>query len=76
MGEAYLALGRRAAANRVIRTVVDEFRGAKVSERAVEAVAYLRDLGAEASPQAAWHVHAYLGPLRTDPTLVFRPLEA
>lgn len=75
MGEAYLAVGRRAAANRVIHAVADELRGTTRDERAVEALGYLRHLGPAASPEAARHVYSYLVRLRTEPTLVFRPLE-
>jgi tetratricopeptide (TPR) repeat protein len=74
MAEAYLAMGRRAAASRVILAVIEEFREGKLNERALEALSYLRDLGPEASPQAAQHVYSYLVRLRTEPALLFHEL--
>lgn len=72
MAEAYLALERRRAATRVILAVIDEFSAARLNEHALVALAYLRDLGGEASREAARHVYSYLVRLRTEPTLLFR----
>jgi hypothetical protein len=73
--EAYLALERRDAARAIIVTVIDEFRAASLNERALIALAYLRDLGPAARPTEAQHVHSYLTRLRHEPALLFRPPE-
>ena len=72
LAEAYLGVERPTAASRLILVVVDEFRQARLNERALEALTYLRELGLEASPKAVRHVYSYLVRLREEPTLLFR----
>lgn len=75
IAEAHLAVGRRDAAQAMIETVIDEFRRANLDQRALVALAYLRDIGPAASPKAARHVRSYLSRLRTEPALLFLPLD-
>jgi len=74
--EAYLATERRDSARDMLHAVIDEFRDAKLNERALVALAYLRDLGPAAQPAAAHHVYSYLFRLRTEPQLLFLPPDA
>lgn len=73
--EAHLALERQAVARDVLLAVIEEFREARLNERALVALAYLRDLGPAALPATAHHVHSYLFRLRSEPTLLFLPPE-
>jgi len=73
--EAHLALERREIAREILGAVIDEFRDASLNERALVALAYLRELGPEARRESVQHVHAYLLRLRREPALLFHPLE-
>jgi tetratricopeptide (TPR) repeat protein len=75
LAEAYIAQGRHAAAGRLILMVIEELRAAKLNERTLDALAYLRELGVKVSPQAVRHVYSYLVRLREEPSLLFRRLD-
>jgi tetratricopeptide (TPR) repeat protein len=71
--EAHLALDRTDAAREILAVVIDELRGASLSEHALVALAYLRDLGPAVRRESAHHVYAYLLRLRREPALLFQP---
>lgn len=75
LAEAYIALDRHAAAHRMIVAVTGELRAARLNERALVALAYLRDLGTAARAESARHVYTYLSRLRREPQLLFLPPE-
>lgn len=71
--EAHLALDRSDTARAILTIVIDELRAASLGERALVALAYLRDLGPAVRRESARHVHAYLLRLRREPALLFHP---
>jgi len=74
--EAYLALEKRDAARRLLLAVIEEFRAARLNERALVALRYLHDVAPQARRQTAQHVRTYLLRLREEPTLLFLPPDA
>ena len=73
LAEAYIADDRRAAAQRLILAVIEEFRAAKLNERALASLAYLRERGDASSRELVRHVRSYLVRLRQEPALLFLP---
>jgi tetratricopeptide (TPR) repeat protein len=69
--EALLATDARAAARKMAVAVLEEFRNAGLNERALYAVAYLRETAPVATPAAARHVGLYLRRLKEEPALLF-----
>ncbi len=74
--DALVATNERAAAQQLTEIVLAEFRAAQLNERALIALAYLRDFLREhpAPAGAIRHVRSYLQELRTNPARVFLPL--
>ena len=75
MVDALVATNNRAAALQLTETVLAEFRAANL-DRAIVALAYLRDLLREHPAPAASirHVRTFVAELRRDPARVFLPL--
>ena len=75
MVDALVATNNRAAAQQLTETVLAEFRAANL-DRAIVALAYLRDLLREHPAPAASirHVRSFVAELRRDPARVFLPL--
>ncbi len=71
--EALMATNARAAAHTLASSIVDEFRNANLNERALDAVAYLRDTAPTAPPRTAQYVGRYLREVRENPSLLFAP---
>ena len=71
--EALMATNARATAHTLASSIVDEFRVAKLNERALHAVAYLRDTAPTAPPNTAQYVGRYLREVRENPSLLFAP---
>jgi tetratricopeptide (TPR) repeat protein len=75
MAEAYIAMNLRGSAEEVLAAVIEEFRSAGLSERALQAVGYLRDVADAATPAAARHVSSYVRRVKDEPALLFLPPE-
>lgn len=71
LAETYLAVGRRAAATRLIAAITEELREAKLDEHVRDALGNFPDPGAEVSTEAVRKAHAYLADLRPDPRVPF-----
>lgn len=69
--ECLLAVDARPAARELASAILDEFRQARLNERALQALAYLRETADVATPAVARHVGDYLRRLKEDPTLLF-----
>jgi len=69
--EALLATNARAAARELAEAIIDEFRRAGLNERALQALAYLRETANVATPDVARRVGAYLRRLKDEPALLF-----
>lgn len=69
--EALLATNARASARELAGVVIEEFRHAQLNERALHAVAYLRETADVALPASARHVATYLRRLKDEPALLF-----
>jgi tetratricopeptide (TPR) repeat protein len=73
--EALIATEKPAEARKITENVLAEFRAANLNERAITALAYLRDLPeAWQSDRAVRHVRTYIEQLRLEPARVFLPL--
>jgi tetratricopeptide (TPR) repeat protein len=73
--EALLATNKRVAARELAATIVDEFRRAALSERALQALSYLRETADVANAETAHRVGAYLRRLKDEPSLLFLPAD-
>lgn len=75
LAEAYIALNQRMEALAVVERTLSEFREAGLTERALTALAYVRDLIPTPHASAALrHVRAFLEGVRRDPLRAFVPL--
>jgi hypothetical protein len=76
IADALIANDRQSDARAVIESVVTEFVNAGLNQRAITALAYLRDvLPTATKPQrAVRHVRQYLENLRSEPARLFFPL--
>jgi len=76
LADASIALNAPEGARELVSAVLTEFTTAKLNERALTALAYLRDvLPTTPKPiHAVRHVRQYLDQLRTEPALLFLPL--
>jgi len=75
LADSMLAAGNPAEARAVVEEVVLEFRTASLSERAILALAYLRDIvDTPRGREAVTVVRQYLHDLRQSPLLIFVPL--
>lgn len=75
LADALLALSDTAAARTVVEAVFTEFAGAKLTERAATALAYVRELLPTSRGRAAvCHVKKYIEELRHQPDRLFVPL--
>ena len=76
MADAAIALGRLDEARNLVGAVLSEFTTAKLNDRALTALAYLRDvLPTTSQPSnAVRHVRRYLDRLQSEPALLFLPL--
>jgi tetratricopeptide (TPR) repeat protein len=76
IADARIASGRQSDARSVIENVVAEFTSANLNQRAITALAYLRDVLPTASKpeRAVRHVRQYLEDLRSEPARLFLPL--
>jgi tetratricopeptide (TPR) repeat protein len=76
LADAWIALGKNAAAHELISTILTEFSAAKLNEHALTALAYLREiLPSTSKPHTAVrHVREYVDRLRSEPSLIFLPL--
>lgn len=73
--ESLIALGSSAQARGVTEDVLSEFRAAQLNERAITALAYLRDLPEPSrSGRSVRHVRSYIEQLRLEPDRPFLPL--
>ena len=61
------------AARRLLLAVIEEFRAARLNERALVALRYLHDIVPHAQRETVRHVRTYLIRLRDEPTLLFLP---
>ena len=77
LAEALIAMNRADEARTIAGQALDEFRTARLNERAIFALAYLRDLlPATSEPaRAIQHVRCYLAQLQEEPARLFLPLE-
>jgi tetratricopeptide (TPR) repeat protein len=75
LAEAFIALRKTDEARAVVEEVIEEFRRASLNERALVALAYLRDLGPATRREVVQHVYTYLSRLRREPALLFCPLD-
>ncbi len=75
--EALVATNRVGEAKALTEQVIVEFRSANLNEQAIIAVGYLRVLlsTTQQARQAVRHVRAYVEKLKTEPALLFLPLE-
>ncbi|HEY8164520.1 MAG TPA: tetratricopeptide repeat protein [Gemmatimonadaceae bacterium] len=75
--EALIATDKMKEARSLTEQIITEFRNADLNERAIEALAYLRDLlpRTETPRKAVQHVRSYVDRLRSEPALLFLPLE-
>lgn len=71
LAETYLALGRDAAATRLIVAMAERFREAKPDPRVLDALAGLLDLDSGMSIEAVRKVYANLAELRPEPGMLF-----
>lgn len=71
--EALLATDARGSAHSLATTIVDEFRAARLNERTLTAVAYLRDTVPTATARTAHYVGSYLREMRENPAVLFAP---
>lgn len=71
LAETYLALGRGAAATRLILTMAERFREAKPDPRVLDALRSLLDLDTGLSIEAVRKAYAEVARLRPEPTLLF-----
>ena len=76
IADALIANDRQSDARAVIESVVAEFVNAGLNQRAITALAYLRDVlpTATNSQRAVRHVRQYLQNLRSEPARLFFPL--
>lgn len=75
--DALIATGQQDEAYGVAETVLAEFRGAGLNERALVALEYVRELVRDHRPAPrprVQHVRSYLEELRSDPARIFMPL--
>jgi tetratricopeptide (TPR) repeat protein len=77
IAEALIALDHAPEARAIAEQALNEFRAARLNERAVTALAYLRDLLTDTSEPivAIRHVRRYLAQLQDEPALLFRPVD-
>jgi tetratricopeptide (TPR) repeat protein len=77
IAEALIALNQMDKARSITEEALNEFRAAGLNERAITALAYLRDLLPETTTptQAIRHVRSYLAELQEEPDRAFLPLE-
>jgi hypothetical protein len=77
LAEALIAMNHAEEARAMAEQALDEFRAARLNERAITALAYLRDLlPATSKPaRAIRHVRGYLAQLQEEPARLFLPLE-
>jgi tetratricopeptide (TPR) repeat protein len=77
LAEALMAMDHADEARVIAGQALDEFRAAKLNERAITALAYLRDLLPETSTptRAIRYVRSYLAELQEEPARAFLPLE-
>ena len=76
LADASIAIGATDDARVLVFRVLDEFARARLNDRALTALAYLRD-ALPTTPQPSHvvrHVRHYLDRLRSEPTLLFLPL--
>ncbi|PYQ60649.1 MAG: hypothetical protein DMF58_07440 [Acidobacteria bacterium] len=76
VADASIALGTVDQARELVFRVLEEFTRARLNDRALTALAYLRDV-LPTTPQPSHvvrHVRHYLDRLRSEPTLLFLPL--
>ena len=71
LAETYLALGRRAAATRLIVAMSEQSREARLDERAREALGSLLDPDTELSPDAVRKVYVTLEGQQPEPRMLF-----
>jgi tetratricopeptide (TPR) repeat protein len=77
LAEVHLALGESERAKAFIEDVLEEFRRANLNQRAIEALAYLREVIATRKGQeAVRRVRTYIKELRRNPQQLFVPLPA
>jgi len=69
--EALLATNARAAARDLAVTIVEEFRNARLNERALQALSYLRETADVATAETAHQIGTYLRRLTNEPALLF-----
>lgn len=76
VADALIALGAADEAHQLVALILGEFNAAKLNDRALIALAYLRDILPTTSKptSAVRHVRQYLGRLRSEPALLFLPL--
>jgi tetratricopeptide (TPR) repeat protein len=77
LAEALIALNQASEAQLIAEQALNEFRAAKLNERAITALAYLHDLLSTTSKpsSAIRHVRCYLERLEEEPARLFLPLE-
>jgi tetratricopeptide (TPR) repeat protein len=77
LAEALIALNQVNEAQLIAEQALNEFRAAKLNERAITALAYLHDLLSTTSKpsSAIRHVRGYLERLEDEPARLFLPLE-
>lgn len=75
--EILVATNRLDDARVLTESVIDEYRRANLVQPAIIALGYLRDLlgATQHAQQAVKHVRSFVAQLRTDPHLLFLPLE-
>lgn len=69
--ESLLATEQRVAARELVSAIIEELRRANLNERALHALAYLRETADVATPAVAHHVGVYLRRLKDEPKLLF-----
>lgn len=76
LADAMIALGRLDEARDMVGSVLSEFKTARLNDRALTALAYLRDvLPTTPKPShAVRHVRQYIDRLQSEPALLFLPL--